>query len=129
MKSLMVGGLALVVAGFATLAEGLRNNQKALDAVNVVMGTVQQVAADVAKIFINMFQRVNELTGGFDALQKVVGGSLTIALNIVVGTIQGLVLGFQKAQLAFEQSFLGGNDENKIAELQGKIEATENKLV
>mgnify|MGYP001238004219 CR=1 FL=1 len=129
MKSLLVGGLALVVAGFATLAEGLRNNQKALDAVNIVMGTVQQVAADVAKIFINMFQRVNELTGGFDALQKVVGGSLTIALNVVVGTIQGLVLGFQKAQLAFEQSFLGGNDENKIAELQDKIEATENKLV
>ncbi len=128
MKSLLVGGLALVVAGFATLAEGLRNNQKALDAVNVVMGTVQQVAAQVAKIFINMFERVSELTGGFDALQKVVGGALTISLNVVVGSIQLLIQGFQKAQLAFEQSFLGGNDENKIAELQDKIKETGSKL-
>ena len=127
-KGLLVGGLALLVAGFATLVEGLRNNQEVMDAVSVVMKTIQDVAAQAAQVFVDMFKAVNDATGGFDAMQKVLGGALTISLNVFVGIIQGLVLNFKKAQLAWEESFLGGNDPETIKRLNEEIQTVGDKL-
>ena len=127
-KGLLVGGLALLVAGFATLVEGLRNNQEVMDAVSVVMKTIQGVAAQAAQVFVDMFKAVSDATGGFDAMQKVLGGALTISLNVFVGIIQGLVLNFKKAQLAWEESFLGGNDPKTIKRLNEEIQTVGDKL-
>jgi hypothetical protein len=127
-KGLLVGGLALLVAGFATLVEGLRNNQEVMDAVSVVMKTIQGVAAQAAQVFVDMFKAVSDATGGFDAMQKVLGGALTISLNVFVGMIQGLVLNFKKAQLAWEESFLGGNDPETIKRLNEEIQTVGDKL-
>ena len=127
-KGLLVGGLALLVAGFATLVEGLRNNQEVMDAVSVVMKTIQGVAAQAAQVFVDMFKAVSDATGGFDAMQKVLGGALTISLNVFVGMIQGLVLMVKEAQLAWEKSFLGGNDPETIERLTGEIQSVEDKL-
>ena len=127
-KGLLVGGLALLVAGFATLVEGLRNNQEVMDAVSVVMKTIQGVAAQAAQVFVDMFKAVSDATGGFDAMQKVLGGALTISLNVFVGIIQGLVLNFKKAQLAWEESFLGGNNPETIKRLNEEIQTVGDKL-
>lgn len=127
-KGLLVGGLALVVAGFATLLEGLRNNQEVMDAVSVVMKTIQGVAAQAAQVFVDMFKAVSDATGGFDAMQKVLGGALTISLNVFVGLIQGIVLNVKRAQLAWEKSFLGGNDPETIKRLNEEIQTFEDKL-
>ena len=127
-KGLLVGGLALLVAGFATLVEGLRNNQEVMDAVSVVMKTIQGVAAQAAQVFVDMFKAVSDATGGFDAMQKVLGGALTISLNVFVGMIQGLVLNFKKAQLAWEESFLGGNNPETIKRLNEEIQTVGDKL-
>ena len=128
LKGLMVGGLALIVAGFATLLEGLRNNQAVMDGLAVVMKTVQNVATQVAEVFVNMFKNVSELTGGFDALQKVIGGAFTISINLVIGAVQGLVLGVKNAQLAWETSFFGKKDPDTIIRLGKEIEGLELKL-
>lgn len=128
LKGLMVGGLALIVAGFATLLEGLRNNQAVMDGLAVVMKTVQGVAAQVASVFVDMFKKVSELTGGFDALQKVIGGAFTISINLVIGAVQGLILGVKNAQLAWETSFFGKKDPDTIIKLGNEIEALELKL-
>ena len=128
LKGLMVGGLALIVAGFATLLEGLRNNQAVMDGLAVVMKTVQNVATQVAEVFVNMFKNVSELTGGFDALQKVIGGAFTISINLVIGAVQGLVLGVKNAQLAWETSFFGKKDPDTIIRLGKEIESLELKL-
>jgi hypothetical protein len=128
LKGLMVGGLALIVAGFATLLEGLRNNQAVMDGLAVVMKTVQGVAAQVAAVFVDMFKNVSELTGGFDALQKVIGGAFTISINLVIGAVQGLVLGVKNAQLAWETSFFGKKDPDTIIRLGKEIEGLEEKL-
>ena len=79
-------------------------------------------------LLLDMFKRVSDLTGGFDALQKVIGGAFTISLNLVVGAIQGITLGVQYAQLAWEKSMFGGKDANKIKELQSNIDETKEKL-
>ena len=110
LKGLAIGGLGLIVSAFGVLLEGLRNNQEVMDSMAVVLKTVQGVAAQAARIFVDMFKAVNEATGGFDALQKVLGGGLTISINVVLGAIQAVMLGLKRAQFAWEMSPLGDKD-------------------
>ena len=51
-----------------------------------------------------------------------------LSINLVVGAIQGMALGVKKAQLAWENSFLGGKDPETIKRLEGDIEDLETKL-
>ncbi len=127
-KALAGMGIGLVVAAFGVLAKGLSSNRDVMDAVSTVMGTIGDVGTQVAEMFVDMFKRVSEATGGFDAMQKVIGGALTISLNVFVGLIQGTVLAVQKAQLAWEQSLFGDKDPAKIKTLQENIKETNLKL-
>jgi hypothetical protein len=51
-----------------------------------------------------------------------------LTLNLITGTIQGVVLGVKKAQLAWEESFFGGKDAEKIQQLKKDIEEVSDKL-
>ena len=128
LKGLAIGGLGLIVSAFGVLLEGLRNNQEVMDSMAVVLKTVQDVAAQAARIFVDMFKSVNEATGGFDALQKVLGGSLTISINVVLGAIQAMMLGLKHAQFAWEMSFFGDKDPETIIRLGKEINELEAKL-
>jgi len=128
LKGLAIGGLGLIVSAFGVLLEGLRNNQEVMDSMAVVLKTVQDVAAQAARIFVDMFKSVNEATGGFDALQKVLGGSLTISINVVLGAIQAMMLGLKHAQFAWEMSFFGDKDPDTIIRLGKEINELEAKL-
>ena len=120
-------GILIKLAG--DLVEKFKENQIVTDALAMVSETLSIVLNQIIDVFKPIIERVNEATGGFDALGKVLGGALTIAVNVIVGAIQGIVLGVQKAQLAWEDSFLGGNDPEKIKQLQADIDATSEKLV
>lgn len=128
-------GLAIKAVGFAfiikivdKLTESLGQNQEVADAVNTVFKTIQIVLNQVSGIFIDVFKRVSEATSGFDALQKVLGGALSVSINLVVGAVQGLVLGVKKAQLAWENSLFGDKDPETIKNLEAEIESLGNKL-
>ena len=128
-------GLAMKAAGFAlimkavdALGKALMSNQEIADMMSAAFETVSIVLKEVSDVFIKMTKRVSEATGGFDALKKVLGGGLSIAINIVVGAIQGIVLGVQKAQLAWEESFLGDGDPKEIKRLNEAIGETQQKL-
>lgn len=120
-------GILIKLAG--DLVEKFKENQIVTDALAMVSETLSIVLNQIIDVFKPIIERVNEATGGFDALGKVLGGALTIAVNVIVGAIQGIVLGVQKAQLAWEDSFLGGKDPEKIKQLQADIDATSEKLV
>ena len=127
-------GLAMKAVGFALImkvvdkfTEVLMANQEVADGVNTVFKTIQIVLAQVSKIFVDMFKRVSDLTGGFDALQKLFGGALSLSINLVVGAIQGIVLGFQKAQLAWTK-FTDPNNISRIDELEKAIQKTNASL-
>jgi hypothetical protein len=129
-------GLAMKAAGFAliiktvnALGSAMTSNQKVVDLMSSAFETISIILSQVSDVFISMFEKVSDLTGGFDALQKVIGGSLSIAINIVVGAIQGIVLGVQKAQLAWEKSFLGDGDPKEIKRLNEAIAETQEKLI
>ena len=128
LKGLAIGGLGLIVSAFGVLLEGLRNNQQVMDSMAVVLKTVQGVAAQAAKIFVDMFKAVNEATGGFDALQKVLGGGLTISINLVLGAIQGVMLNLKRLQFAWEMSPLGDKDPKTLSRLVKEIDVLEAKL-
>lgn len=135
-KSFTGVGLAMKAAGFAlimkavnALGSAMTSNQKVVDLMSSAFETISIVLKQVSDIFISMIEKVSDLTGGFDALQKVIGGSLSIAINIVVGAIQGIVLGVQKAQLAWEKSFLGDGDPKEIKRLNEAITETQEKLI
>jgi hypothetical protein len=121
-------GIGLFLALFNKLGEAMMRNQKVADTVEVVFTAIGMVFKEVSDRIFSVVQNVSEATGGFDALRKVLGGALSIAINLIVLNIQGMVLGVQKAQLAWEKSFLGGKDPEKIAKLQADIEATSDKI-
>lgn len=128
-------GLAMKAAGFAIimkvvdkLTEAFMSNQQVTDLMNEAFETVSIVLGQVSRIFIDIFKNVSDATGGFDALKKVLGGGLSIAINLIVGAVQGIILGVQKAQLAWEESFLGDGDPAEIKRLNEAIEETQEKL-
>ena len=134
-KSFKGVGLAMKAAGFGLvmkivdkLTQTLMQNQTVADAVNTVFTAIGLVFSKVAGAMVDAFNKVSDATGGFDALQKVLGGALTVAMNSIVIIIQGLVLGVKKAQLAWEQSFFGDKDPATIKKLQGEIEEVGNKI-
>jgi len=129
-------GLAMKAAGFSlimkavdALGSAMTSNQKVVDLMSSAFETISIILSQVSDVFISMVEKVSNLTGGFDALQKVLGGGLSIAINIVVGAIQGIVLGVQKAQLAWEESFFGDGDPKEIKRLNLAITETQEKLV
>ena len=128
-------GLAMKAAGFGLIVklvdkvtEKMGENQAIVTALSGVSEAFGIVLKQITDVFTPIIQQVIEATGGFDALQKVLGGALTISVNIVLGAIQGLILGVKSAQLAWEKSFFGGKDEEKIKQLQADIDATKDKL-
>ena len=138
-KSLAKGfkgvGLAMKAAGFSiimkivdSLGNVLMSNQKVVNAMSISFETVSVVLKKVSDVFVETFKSVSDATGGFDALQKVLSGALSIAVNTVSATIQTLILGVQKTQLAWEESFLGNGDPKEIKILNEAIQETQDKL-
>ncbi len=128
-------GLAMKAAGFAIImkvvdkvSEALMRNQQVADTVETVFTAIGIVFKQISDVLIDVFKSVSETTGGFDALQKVLGGALSISINLVVGAIQGMILGVKKAQLAWEESFLGDGDPDTIKRLNLEITEVGNKL-
>ena len=119
-------GILIKLAG--DLVEKFKENQIMTDALAQVSETLSIVLNQIVDVFKPIIERVSEATGGFDALGKVLGGALSIAVNIIVGAIQGIVLGVQKAQLAWEESFLGDGDPEEIKRLNEAIDDTSEKL-
>ena len=128
-------GLAMKAAGFAIimkivdkLSESLMRNQQVADTVETIFTTVGIVFKQISDVLIDVFKNVSDATGGFDALQKVLGGALSISINLIVGSIQLMTLGVKKAQLAWEESFLGDGNPETIKKLNSEIEEVGLKL-
>lgn len=126
--AMKAAGVGIIVKLFGTLFEALKKNQEVADVLETAFNAVSIVFKQVSDVLIDVFKSTSESTGGFDALQKVLGGALMLSINLVVGAIQGMSLGVKKAQLAWENSFLGGKDPETIKRLEGDISDLETKL-
>ena len=121
-------GIGAVVALFGALAAALSKNQQVMDTVAIVTGTISQVFSEIGNVLVTVYNSVASSTENFDALGRVVSNVFKIAIAPFKLAIDGLALGFYNAQLAWEQSFLGSGDTEKIEALNSKIDETKQSL-
>jgi len=127
-NAIKAAGIGLAIAALTTLKEVFTSNQKVADLFSTAFETVSLVFSSFVETIVDVVENVNEATGGFDALKKVVGGLLTIAISPLKFAFFGIKLGLQEAQLAWEQSFFGDKDPTTIKELNSAIKETRNDL-
>jgi hypothetical protein len=121
-------GFGLVTVAVDKLSESFNANQKVVDAVSKVLATLSIIFNKIAESVFSTVEEQSKLNGGFDATKKVLGGLISGVLLTFVGIIQGITLGVQEAQLAWEKSFFGDKDEKTIDELNKKIAVTREEL-
>jgi hypothetical protein len=122
--ALKAAGIGLVIALFTTLKEALERNQTVMNGVSTIMTTVSTTFNQVVDTLIDVVSWVTASQDRFDGLTKVVTSLITIALTplkLSFYAIKGAVLG---AMLAWEDSFLGGGDEDKMAALRSELKTT-----
>ena len=127
--ALKAAGIGAAVALFGALAAALSKNQQVMDTVAVVTGTISQLFTEIGNVLVNVYNSVSTTTENFDALGRVVSNVFKIAIAPFKLAIDGLALGFFQAQLAWEQSFLGSGDTEKIEALNSKIDETKQSLI
>ena len=124
--------IAFILGLFKKLGEQLMKNQAIADAVETVFTAIGIVMNALTENLKAMFERVSEVTGGFDALKGLLGGALTVSINSLLLVIQGLQYGFGQLKLAYEKVF--GSDEGvrnakkSLRELEKEMAETTKKI-
>ena len=111
-------GLGIVVSAFNMLKEVFMQNQKVADTFSTAMEAISLVFNQFVSVIIETYESVFSAKENFDALGQVLQGLLTIAITPLKLSFLAIKMGIQQAQLAWEQSFFGGKDADKIAELK-----------
>ena len=126
--ALKAAGIGLVIAAFVALKEAIGKNQRVMDGVNAIMGTISLTFNQVVEVLIDVYDWVTDSTEKFDSLGKVIKGLITIQLTPLKMAFLAIKMGVQGAMLAWEDSFLGGKDPEKIKKLQADIKETANQM-
>lgn len=123
-----LGVISVIAGAFNFFKEALSKNQKVADAVSAVFNTIATIVNTLVEIFINVTTEVGKSTNGFEALGKVLGGILTLAITPLKLAFDGIKLVISEIQLAWEKSPLGDKDQTTIQELTKSINATKESL-
>jgi len=127
--ALKAAGIGLIIAAFVTLKEALDRNQKVMNTVNTIMTTVSTTFNQVVDVLVDVVTWVTSSAERFNGLSKVIGGLMTVALTPLKLSFFAIKLAVQGAMLAWEDSFLGGGDEGKIAQLREDIADTKQDIL
>ena len=127
--ALKAAGLELIIAAFTALKEALGRNQKVMNLVNTIMTTISTTFNQVVDVVVDVVNWVSESSDRFDGLKKVISGLMTIALTPLKMQFYAIKLAIQGLMLAWEKSFLGGKDPEKIAQLQADLNKTKQDIV
>ena len=122
-------GLGLIISSLDTLKDLFSQNQKVVDLFTTAFEFAGQVVGQVTTAFTDIYDALTQTTGQFDALGKVISGVVTIGLTPLKLTFYGIKLAVQEAMLAWENSFLGGKDEETIKQLNLSITETRTNLL
>ena len=119
-----VGIVFVLQKAFEFLSEALSRNQKVADAISTVFDTVSIVFNEIVNVLVDVYENVTKSTENFDAMGKVVGGIITLALTPLKLAFYGIKLGINELMLAWEKSPLGDGDPKTIKELTATIDET-----
>jgi len=116
------GVLFIVQKAFEFIAEAVQSNQTVMDSLRVGFETAQIIFNQVADaIFSN--------SENFDALGRIMGNLLTLALTPIKLSFYAIKAAVLGAQLAWEESFFGGGDEEKIADLKSQLSEVKGDVI
>ena len=121
-------GIGLVIEAFNFLKEIMMQNQTVIDGVAIATETMGVLFNQITSVVTDVFNAVSKSSEGFEGLQKVVSGLMTIAIFPLKAAFYGIILAAQEAQLAWEESFLGDNDPETIKLLNEKLVETRANL-
>jgi hypothetical protein len=108
--AMKAAGIGLVVSVVAGLFAVMSQNQKVVDFMSTAMNTLQLGVNAVANAISTAYNKVSEATQGFDALKKVIGGLLTVAITPLKIAFYEIKAAIQSANLAYQTLF--GDDES-----------------
>lgn len=121
-------GIGLVIEAFNFLKEIMMQNQTVIDGVAIATETMGVLFNQITSVVTDVFNAVSKSSEGFEGLQKVISGLMTIAITPLKLAFYGIILAAQEAQLAWEESFLGDNDPETIKLLNEKLVETRANL-
>ena len=122
--ALKAAGIGLIISAFLALKDALGRNQKVMNVVSSTMTTISSVFNSVVDVLVDMVSWVSESSDRFNGLSAVLGGMITLTLAPLKLAFYSIKLGVQGLMLAWEDSFLGGGDEGKIAQLRADMKGT-----
>jgi hypothetical protein len=121
-------GIGLVIEAFNFLKDIMMQNQGVIDAVSVATETAGVIFNQISSVISDVVDAVSKSSEGFEGLKAVMGSLLDVAVTPLKLSFYAIKLGIQSAMLAWEDSFLGGGDEGKIAQLTADIQETKDAL-
>jgi hypothetical protein len=121
-------GIGLIIGALAGLKSAFESSGETASGFQKIMETLSIIFNQTIGALVNAAKAAYESTGGFNALGKVMGGLLNIALTPLKLAFYGIKLGVQELQLAWEKSFLGDKDPKTIKELRKNIKATQKDI-
>tara|TARA_R110000803_G_scaffold37563_1_gene80933 strand:+ start:7954 stop:9873 length:1920 start_codon:yes stop_codon:yes gene_type:complete len=119
-------GIGLLLGIVAGLTDAFSRNKKIMDAVGLVLGTVQQVFSQVTDAIIDTYDSITQTSGSFDALKKVVLGLMTIAftpLKLVFYQLKTQLLGLN---LIYQKLF---GDDASVKQAVADLEEVKNEII
>ena len=122
------GIIFVLQKAFEFVSSAVQENQVVMDGLNTIFKTAQIVFNEVLDVITGVYESVTSASENFDALGKVMGGLLTIAITPFKVAFYGIQLGIQAAQLAWEQSIFGDGDPTTIKALNESIAETKANL-
>lgn len=121
-------GVGLIIEAFKFLKDVMMQNQTVMDGVAIVTETLGVVFNQITSVVTDVIDAVSESSEGFEGMQKVIGGLMTIAVTPLKLAFYGITKAVQEGQLAWEQSFFGDGDPETIAMLNEKLAETDANL-
>tara|TARA_R110000803_G_scaffold13153_5_gene37171 strand:+ start:1629 stop:3539 length:1911 start_codon:yes stop_codon:yes gene_type:complete len=121
-------GLAIKATGIKFLIDGLNFLKDAALNTQPVMDALEKVSVGLSIAFDTVFEAVSKSNVSFEKTGAVLGGIVRASLNVLVLSLESIKLGLLVTQRAWENSFLGNKDPDKLAALNAEIEETKSKI-
>ena len=119
--ALKAAGIGLIIGAFSTLKELFEQNQKVVDIFSTSFEFLGLIFSQVGDAIKTVYDNVSQSSSNFDALGKVLKNILNIAITPVKLAFEGIKAAIVGAQLVWEKSWLGGNDPERIKELEAEL--------
>ena len=121
-------GIGLLIGTLASLWEALKKNQKIMDLISNAINTMSifiKPLVDGIASMVEKFQANNDL---LEKMKGIIGNLITVAITPLKISFYAIQAGIQAAMLAWEKSFLGGKDPEKIKQLTEDLNETKEAL-